>query len=147
MRALKSHHYAEIMITNNGLAFRHSIIHIYLVLSSSSKFTCYVVFDYLDNFFCVMENVYTKILLCLLVSLADESVYRIRIKRCYFIFICPIAIAYSYGTDNKISLRLSVCLSEKYEKRNIYLKCSRIAKILACHMKSGSGNTTVTSDF
>jgi len=27
------------------------------------------------------------------------------------VFICPIAIAYSYGTDNKISLRLSVCLS------------------------------------
>ena len=26
-------------------------------------------------------------------------------------FICPIAIAYSYGTDNKIGLRLSVCLS------------------------------------
>ena len=25
--------------------------------------------------------------------------------------ICPIAIAYSYGTDNKIGLRLSVCLS------------------------------------
>jgi len=27
------------------------------------------------------------------------------------IIICPIAIAYSYGTDNKIGLRLSVCLS------------------------------------
>ena len=27
------------------------------------------------------------------------------------VFICPIAIAYSYGIDNKISLRLSVCLS------------------------------------
>ena len=26
------------------------------------------------------------------------------------IFICPIAIAYSYGTDNKIGFRLSVCL-------------------------------------
>ena len=26
------------------------------------------------------------------------------------VFICPIAIAYSYGTDNKIGLRLSVCL-------------------------------------
>jgi len=25
-------------------------------------------------------------------------------------FICPIAIRYSYGTDNKIGLRLSVCL-------------------------------------
>ena len=25
------------------------------------------------------------------------------------IFICPIAIAYSYGRDNKIGLRLSVC--------------------------------------
>ena len=25
--------------------------------------------------------------------------------------ICPIAIAYSYGTDNKIGLRLSVCVS------------------------------------
>ena len=28
-----------------------------------------------------------------------------------FVVICPIAIAYSYGTDNKIGLRLSVCLS------------------------------------
>ena len=27
------------------------------------------------------------------------------------VVICPIAIAYSYGTDNKISLRVSVCLS------------------------------------
>ena len=27
------------------------------------------------------------------------------------IIICPIAIAYSYGTDNKIGLRLSVCVS------------------------------------
>ena len=27
------------------------------------------------------------------------------------VFICPIAIAYSYGTDNKIGLRLSLCLS------------------------------------
>ena len=27
------------------------------------------------------------------------------------VIICPIAIAYSYGTDNKIGLRLSVCLS------------------------------------
>ena len=27
------------------------------------------------------------------------------------VVICPIAIAYSYGTDNKIGLRLSVCLS------------------------------------
>ena len=35
----------------------------------------------------------------------------------------------------------------KYEKRNICLKCSRIAKIPGCHKKSGSGNTTVTSDF
>ena len=26
------------------------------------------------------------------------------------VIICPIAIAYSYGTDNKIGLRLSVCL-------------------------------------
>ena len=32
------------------------------------------------------------------------------IKLCTVIFICPIAIAYSYETDNKISLRLSVCL-------------------------------------
>jgi len=30
---------------------------------------------------------------------------------CILFFICPIAIAYSYGTDNKIGLRLSVCLS------------------------------------
>ena len=35
----------------------------------------------------------------------------------------------------------------KYEKRNICLNCSRIAKIRACYRKSGSGNTTVTSDF
>ena len=27
------------------------------------------------------------------------------------VIIFPIAIAYSYGTDNKIGLRLSVCLS------------------------------------
>ena len=27
------------------------------------------------------------------------------------VIICPIAIAYSYGTDNKIGLRMSVCLS------------------------------------
>ena len=27
------------------------------------------------------------------------------------IIICQIAIAYSYGTDNKITLRLSVCVS------------------------------------
>jgi len=27
------------------------------------------------------------------------------------LIICPIAIAYSYGTDNKIGLHLSVCLS------------------------------------
>jgi len=27
------------------------------------------------------------------------------------VIICPIAIEYSYGTDNKIGLRLSVCLS------------------------------------
>ena len=35
----------------------------------------------------------------------------------------------------------------KYEKRNICLKCSRTAKITACDKKSGSGNTTVKSDF
>jgi len=34
----------------------------------------------------------------------------IEIKKLSSLFICPIAIAYSYGTDNKISLRLSVCL-------------------------------------
>ena len=27
------------------------------------------------------------------------------------VIICPIAIAYSYGTDNKIGFRLSVCVS------------------------------------
>ena len=35
----------------------------------------------------------------------------------------------------------------KYEKRNIWLKCSRIAKIPAPYRKFGSGNTMVTSDF
>ena len=35
----------------------------------------------------------------------------------------------------------------KYEKRNICLKCSRIAKIPASYRKSGSGNTMVMSDF
>jgi len=29
----------------------------------------------------------------------------------YAFIICPIAIAYSYGADNKIDLRMSVCLS------------------------------------
>ena len=33
------------------------------------------------------------------------------LRRIYLSFIiCPIAMAYSYGTDNKIGLRLSVCL-------------------------------------
>ena len=36
--------------------------------------------------------------------------YNSRISWSIFI-ICPIAIAYSYGTDNKIGLRLSVCVS------------------------------------
>ena len=35
----------------------------------------------------------------------------------------------------------------KYAKRNICLKCLRIATIPAYYRKSGSGNTTVTSDF
>jgi len=34
----------------------------------------------------------------------------------------------------------------KDEKRNICLKCSRIAQIPACHKKSGSANTMLTSD-
>jgi len=35
----------------------------------------------------------------------------------------------------------------KYEKRNICLKCSRIAKILASYRISNSGNRMVSSDF
>ena len=122
-----------------------------------------------------------------------------------------LSICYSYGTDNTIGSRLSVCVSVclsvcpcfitltvaflcrfspnftqrckppkvrtsslgsisphpfpyftpknrhfwprgpenpcKYEKRNICLKCSRIAKISASYRKSGSGNTMVMSDF
>jgi len=37
--------------------------------------------------------------------------YCVRYVRVSLFFICPIAIAYSYGTDNKISLPLSVCVS------------------------------------
>jgi len=45
MRTPKSHSYVKMNITinDNGLAFRHEILHIYSMLSS--KFTCCMKFD------------------------------------------------------------------------------------------------------
>ena len=55
---------------------------------------------------------------------------------------------FPYFTPKNCHFR-SRCLENqcKYETRNICLKRLRIAKIPAYYKKSGSGNTTVTSDF
>ena len=68
---------------------------------------------------CVIFGLNIYLLICLFVCLSVCTFI------CSFI-ICPIAIA--YGAD----------LARIY---------GRIAKISACYRKSGSGNTTVTSDF
>ena len=56
------------------------------------------------------EHVQTAKLLGVIFQSGFKFVDHVRIRLLY-VFICPIAIAYSYGTDNKIGLRLSVCVT------------------------------------